>query len=297
MSPETALAVMLALLAGPTAIWLAYLVIRGNQGRYGGSFLAGSESSGRAQSTTNQTEELIAEGFWVCRNCRSMNRREVKLCYACRKAQDRPPARAVPVMAEGIARPPDKVPVAAVAHPRRRTTDAAVARTMQDRPPTRGVPVMAEGIARPPDKVPVAAVARPRQSRTDTTDTAVAGLAAVAAAAAGVESPVREPGHAPPAAPSKASASAFVSATFCPFLRLAHDRATLYGFPDPRNVCYASPARSGASKWSARRIIMERSATARPQPIGAGHQGSTCLTAAHEQCAWYLAGDAASAIR
>ena len=353
MSPEAGLAIILTLLVGPTAIWLAYLAIRGNQGRYGESFLAGSASSDGAQTTTNQTEELIAEGFWICGTCRSMNRRGAKLCYACRTApasEEEPapeeqapnelPIRGVPVMAEGIARPPNKVLVAAVAHPkgrsadaavadakpdelpargvpepadsiapepadsiapppdkapeapatrpRRRRTDAAVAHAKPDELPARGVPEPADSIAAPPDKAPEAPATRPRRRRTD-----VAAAAAATAAAADI--PVRgpEPEHAPSAAPRQASAGASV----CPFLGLVNDPATWCGYPDPRNVCHAAPARDETSRWSAAQLLIDRFAGRQSQPIAAEHQGSMCLTAAHEQCARYSADDATPAGR
>ncbi len=291
----------MTLLLGPTAIWLVFLVIRGREARHGESFLASSESSGSAQAAADRIDRLIAEGFWVCPTCRSMNRHEAKACYGCRTvpttkegaARDETPFHGVPVMAEGITQPPDRIP------------EAAVVRARPPEPLVRGVPEVAEQLARPPATAPKGPAARRRSPSTAAATSAAAAAATGAASATVAASPavavspavaaVDGPGRQP--APTRSPDAVPASASVCPFLGLSHDRTTWCGFPDSRNVCHAVPAPGETSFRSAARSIIDRSARARSRPIEAAHQGSTCLTAAHEQCARYPAGDPVPARR
>jgi hypothetical protein len=73
----------------------------------------------------------------------------------------------------------------------------------------------------------------------------------------------------------------------CPFLGLRDDPSTRYDFPESTNRCYAASRRSAGSVAFVTRIVAAFSGTKRPQPIGAKHQATCCLTTAHETCARY----------
>jgi hypothetical protein len=115
MNPEFGVVLIVALLWGPTALWLTYSTIRGHRGQHdSGPFTAVSEPMRSLQLAPDELEALVdLDGFWVCGTCRSLNRREGNRCYSCRTAKgiagrqapgQLPVSRGVPVMAEGIAR-------------------------------------------------------------------------------------------------------------------------------------------------------------------------------------------------
>jgi hypothetical protein len=113
MSPELGFALLLTLLWGPTALWLAYRALRGHRSRRSELFTVGSETVPIPLRAPGQPEGLASQGFWVCGACRSMNRRKAKHCYSCQTAMGstgqpapgvQPVSRMVPVMAEGLAR-------------------------------------------------------------------------------------------------------------------------------------------------------------------------------------------------
>ena len=124
MSSELGIAIVLTLLWGPTALWLAYRALRGRQ-RTNPIEVFLSES-GQAGSQLAESElGLLGEpdGPWVCRTCRSLNRREANRCYSCRMAKDSagrhaagelPVRPGVPVMAESIARSSGELAAATV---------------------------------------------------------------------------------------------------------------------------------------------------------------------------------------
>jgi hypothetical protein len=238
MGPEI-LVLFVALLWGPTALWLVYRTVRGHRGRVPESVKAASE---RWKLAPGGPESLVVpDEFWSCGRCRSLNRREANRCYRCETARDSvggrepselPVSPGVPVMAEGIARSSAELPVSP------------------------GVPVMAEGIARSSDQVAGTAVAAARN------------------ATPAPEILVRAAEPMLPAAPPEAP----VGVPVCPFLGLKDDPSTHYDFPHPANLCRAASNR-------------------RAQPIEPGHQGSHCLTAAHNLCARYPAIEVASANR
>ena len=118
MSPEVGFALFLTLLWGPTALWLGYRAIREHRSHRSGSFSMASETVSRSLPESIAPDGLLAQGFWVCGACRSVNRRGVKRCYGCKMAMEstgqpgsgsqpvpQPVGRMVPVMAEAIAVP------------------------------------------------------------------------------------------------------------------------------------------------------------------------------------------------
>jgi len=264
MDPEFGVVLIVALLWGPTALWLAYITIRGHRGQHdSGPFTAVSEPMRSLQLAPDELEALVElDGFWVCRTCRSLNRREGNRCYSCRTAKgiagrqapgQLPFSRGVPVMAEGIARSSGQLPF------------------------SRGVPVMAEGIARSSGAATgtTVAIATPRNAPPEP------------------ETHVPAPGHLLSAALLEAPAGVPV----CPFLGWRDDPSTRYDFPDPTNLCHATSEWGATSVASPRRILTGVAGTRRSSPIGLGHQESHCLTAAHEQCARYPAVEVVAANR
>ncbi len=75
----------------------------------------------------------------------------------------------------------------------------------------------------------------------------------------------------------------------CPYLGFKNDPSTRCDFADPRNFCHAASAPGGAPSNSPRRFIPGKAGSTRSQEIGASHQGTLCLTTAHERCARYPA--------
>jgi hypothetical protein len=136
-----------------------------------------------------------------------------------------------------------------------------------DLPVRRRVPVMAGVIARSAGAAARAPVA------SATTRTAV--MASVVLAA--------DPEPQPAAGASHATAAAPV----CPYLGFRDDPSTRCDFPDPRNLCHATPGPGGGSFAPPRWSVTGKADTRRPQPIGAEHQRSSCLSATHEQCSRY----------
>ena len=115
MSPELGFLLFLALLWGPTALWLVFRAIRGHRGRLPTPF-------DRSQLTPEELDAPVgSDGFWACGTCRSLNRGGANRCYRCQTAKgsaggqapgELPAGPGIPVMAEGIARPSGELPVA-----------------------------------------------------------------------------------------------------------------------------------------------------------------------------------------
>ena len=282
MSPELGFALFLALLWGPTAIWLGYRAIRGQRSRLPGSFVVASEAEQGKPPAHDQSEALVAQGFWVCGACRSVNRREARRCYGCKTAIGPTGAPAsdeqltrpmVPVMAEGIARSSGDPAEGdgAGAHGRPRVCRQAGARGCLA-PVARPEPVAAlASVATPEPAAVLASVAAP--------EPATSRRSAPPVPAAAVSDPV----PATAAAPREAATGDPV----CPFLGFKNDPSTRCDFPDPRNLCHASVDQGTASSASHRRFIPGKAGSRRAQEIGASHQQSLCLTTAHAQCARY----------
>jgi len=113
MSPEMGV-LFVALLWGPTALWLVYRTLRGHRGRLSGPF-------SRSQLAPDELEASVdSDGFWACGTCSSLNRGEANRCYSCRTAKgsagrqapsELPVSPGVPVMADSVARSSRELPV------------------------------------------------------------------------------------------------------------------------------------------------------------------------------------------
>ncbi len=268
MSSELGFVLIVALLLGPTAMWMGYRAIRGHQPR---STPSGATSGPMpvVQRTTDEVEaEVARDGFWVCWSCRSLNRQGAATCYACHTATgsaDRPAVaepwttRGVPVMADGIARPVGRAPAASAA-----------------------------SAAAPAPMVPAATAASPA------TAAAPASAATAVLVPGGPPSAAQTPiAHEPAPTPVPVGTSRPVGAAVsaCPFLGFRDDPSTRCDFPDPRNVCHARPAR-GAAAMLSRGWAATGRGPGRSRVIDAGHQRSTCLSARYETCARYPAAPA-----
>ena len=148
MSPELGFALFLTLLWGPTALWLAYHAVRGRRSRRSESFRVASETVPNSLVAPGRPEVLVAQGFWVCGACHSLNRREAGRCYSCKAmmgstgqpAPAQQPARGmVAVMAEPEPAKAEMVPVMAQAVPviAAVTPSLAAALPRRSRPPPR----------------------------------------------------------------------------------------------------------------------------------------------------------------
>ena len=286
MSPELGITLVVALVWGPTALWLAYRRIRGHQGRQAvDPSVAVSEPVRATQRTRDELEAQVESGgFWVCATCRSLNLRGAKRCYSCRSAKGipgqqapggLPVSRGYPVMADGI-----------TGRQRR-----------GEMPVSRGYPVMAGGIARAPGAlqgnrgVPVMApglASSPGESARATAAVAVASNPTPAH-----ENLVRASLH--DALTSLVEAPEGVPV--CPFIGWRDDPSTRYDFPDPANHCHATSHQRTMAAASARRIPTGGGDRSRPQPIDPEHQKARCLTAAHGMCARYPGVEVVAATR
>ena len=112
MNAELLLVLFVALLYGPTVLWLVFRTLRGYRRRVPESGV--SERMRTSQLAPGEGESLDdPDAFWACGGCRSLNRRESNRCYSCRMAKDSASRLApgqqtvsgwVPVMADDIAR-------------------------------------------------------------------------------------------------------------------------------------------------------------------------------------------------
>jgi hypothetical protein len=202
MGPEI-LVLFVALLWGPTALWLMYRTIRGHRGRLPRPFDAASERTRSWQPAPDEPDWLVdSSEYWVCGTCNSLNRRAANHCYRCKARKsaaggqvpdEQPVSPGVPVMASGIARSSGEQPVSP------------------------GVPVMASGIARSSDEVPgtTATLATPR-----------------------IAPPAPEIlAGAPEQTLSVASTEAPAGVAVCPFLEFRDDPSARHDSPDPGNRC------------------------------------------------------------
>ena len=126
MGPELGFALLLTLLWGPTALWLAYHAVRGRRSQRSESFNVASDTATNSPVASGRPELLVAQGFWICEACHSLNRRETKRCYSCKTTAgstsqpspaQQPVGGKVAVMAEAVPAKADMVPVMAEAIP------------------------------------------------------------------------------------------------------------------------------------------------------------------------------------
>jgi hypothetical protein len=111
MNVELLLVLFLALLYGPTVLWLVFRTLRGHSRRLPENGV--SERMRSSQLAPGVGESLAdPDAFWACGGCRSLNRRESSRCYSCRMARDSASRQApgqqtvsgwVPVMADDVA--------------------------------------------------------------------------------------------------------------------------------------------------------------------------------------------------
>ena len=284
MSIEAA-ALILALLWGPTLLWLIFRAVMGPGSRRPDSFADGHATG---QSSSLAPEALLLE-YWICKDCRSVNHQGANHCYSC--GHDRAPVERVPPV-RPLTRDPlpsgnGWVPVMDAAPDQLATphTAATVRRMSNGHTPDPVDPALT------PEPVPAAAVGakaarptkRPRSARrtgaTSATAIADASVAAHTAATAPVLIAATDVETAPRTSPQALPSAPPV----CPYLGFKDDLATRCDYPDTRNVCHAAAARAGSSRVSARRLVRGGGAVA----ISPDHQVSLCLTATHQQCERY----------
>jgi hypothetical protein len=187
MAPEQALITVVALLWGPTAIWILYRLARGRSDTPRLDARKDDAASGSA-SPSNAVKLLVDDhGFWVCSVCRSFNRPEARRCYGCGTDRDlaiRPvPAGSpgtflVPVMAEEVGAQVPAVDEAAAASGPWREEIAAAAPMVAGTAAlgmTVGVPVMADGLAAAGTPVLVATAAADGMAARGAPGTVLAG--------------------------------------------------------------------------------------------------------------------------
>ena len=264
MSIETA-ALIVALLWGPTALWLIFRVVRGTGSQRPEGF------ADRHEQVRLAPEALLLD-YWVCNDCRSVNHQGANHCYSC--GIDRAPVERVR-QAEPVTM--DPVPIGNAWVP------------VMDAAPDAGV------------IVPVAATAargasRPRSRRWNVVGGAP-GAIGDASVAAHME-PALPDSVAPPA-PAAALVAPSVAAPaprrrrpaqssvppVCPFIGFQDDPATRCDYPDARNVCHAAAASAGSSSPMPWRL--GRGGRGRSVAILPDHQSAVCLTADHRQCGRY----------
>jgi hypothetical protein len=215
MSLEAA-AIILALLWGPTALWLIFRALRGQTGGTRESFV---REPARLQTVQAPLEAVIRNEYWICKDCRSVNHLGAMQCYAC--GIKRPPPQPVAphptptgngwvaTMDPGVGRrTPEPVPVT------RLQPSSAVA---PDRPVATPVPELA---AEPSIVAATAAPKRPRTTRRAHTPAGGATAAELSVAAhmtavppAAIEPAAKATELAPDAARVAAAAAAASPAT------------------------------------------------------------------------------------
>ena len=235
-------ALIVALLWGPTLLYLVFRAARGPANRGPDPFAGG----GHTDASASEPGTIL--GYWVCRWCRSANRLADGRCYGCRAERvvaDLLAPAPVPVPAPNPAtadmQPAGNgwVPVMQAA-----TRTAVFADVMGHSNPAvagadpDGSPAGLEPAVAAPPATATRARRRARSTRVAATASEAALLAdasmpaSAAAAAVVVATPVADVGRQPsPSAPP-----------VCPFLGLKGDPATRCDYPDERNQCHAGPA-------------------------------------------------------
>jgi hypothetical protein len=316
MSSETALVVVIALLWGPTMLWLLFRLARGQSARHEFGI---RDQPAQVQASTPASADLSAlvhtHGFWLCESCKSLNRREAKKCYACRTARDRIASEpAAPAEAPALVPVMDATRYRALGpeHANALSTTASAATAATGAPPMstgagtvtgepgHGIAALASGaaVAHSATAASSATGERPHGGAGDDRGTPAStptipaqgsfdhGPATVAASAGLAARESRDVAAAAPATPRAGLA-------VCPFVGLDSDPSTWFDFPDPDNVCHAIPADDGSVVGSVLRIVGARPSA---RLLDAETQESRCLTEAHRECSRYLAAMAVLAV-
>jgi len=288
MSIEGA-ALILALLWGPTALWLIVRAARGPGSSRPDSFVDAGASSQQAQDAPDM---LLLE-YWVCTDCRSVNHLGAMRCYGC--GTDRAPMEpAAPATPDPLPTGTSWVPVMDAATDRHAAEPvAAMLRTAA----LASAPV--HDVSPPElDAVPAAAVAATAASgkrRSRATGRASAARApatladaSVAAHTATAAPVIIGPADGAPVRPTRRRARSTEPAVprACPFLGFKDDPTTRCDYADARNVCHAAAAAAASSGTVAGRL-RRGGRGGRSASISPAHQASLCLTANHQQCERY----------
>ena len=289
-------ALIIALLWGPTLLYLVFRAARGPANRGPDPFAGNGEA---ADSAASGQGTIL--GYWLCRSCRSANRLADRRCYGCRAERS-----AVDLLAP-IPAPADPQPAGngwvPVMDPAPRF--AALA-DVSAHSFTAAPGVEPDGPPSDPEPAVAAAPATASRARRRARSTMVAGvatgpavlaevpLATSASLAAAVASPAAVATPAAVAVPQTSRSAPPV----CPFLGLKGDPATRFDYPDQRNLCHAATA-GGAKALPVLQRLKPLTTGAKAVPIDPAHQASLCLTADHEQCARYpvavpIAGEVAN---
>ena len=290
MSPEAA-AIILALLWGPTALWLIFRAVRGPTGGTRESF---TREPARRRTEQLPLEAVIRNEYWICKDCRSVNHLGAMQCYAC--GIKRPPPE--PVAPEPALTGNGWVAVMDPTVARRTTEPVPVTRlqpTTSARPPDPPVAVpMPEPAPEPAMAAAGAAASRatkrsraPKRPRTPAGGATAAELSVAAhmtAAPPAAVAPAAIAPAAPEPAPPLAQLTPSITPPVCPYLGFKDDPATQCSYPDDRNVCHAAAAKAGSSIPSPLRLVR---GGRRTLPISAEHQAMLCLTTEHRQCDRY----------
>jgi len=326
MNPEQALVLIVALLWGPTMLWLIIRYVRGprESNRRIGMGDDARDAAGELiwpSPGVKELAELVDQSeFWVCEACRSINRPGTKRCYACRLKRGDP----VPVRESDTAQP-QMVPV--MARPDERRPEARPGKPVEGQPapaerplaPVASAYVAGQWVATASTKrAPGAATGPAPSSARNGTATAPAGTpasgvaAGARARAAAQGGPVADPmvPTATPTVPAAAVPAVDVAATatsaqrqtpggesaagVCPFVRLEGDPTTWYDFPHPGNLCHALTGEPAPRRGGLAGLFGGRLGGSRPEVTTPEVQATLCLTAAHVQCARYKAGRASA---
>lgn len=298
ISPELGFLLFLALLWGPTALWLIVRAARGPRSRAEGTF----DTTLRSAASTQALAEVAPDDavFWICAACRSVNRPQAGRCYSCRARKGAPPLVAadgpagspgVPVMAQDVAR--------SAAMPLAVTGVSATTG-----PAPAAIPIVAEPVAVGPGRgpatvpaglgpaapaaasaTPPAAAGRPASGERVATPVLAGAVAApaVAAAAAATAIPAASAAAAP-TAPTWAGPGATPVSSACPYLGLRADRATRFDFPDDQHACHAG---SGTPIGQSQPSRGEKRRTGNAPAIAIDHQAAYCLSGAYPRCPRY----------
>ncbi len=322
MSPELALATIVALLWGPTAIWLLLQLVRGRRETFHRGVTSGTQVDAAGPSPdTGEVQALVAQhGFWVCGVCKSLNRRDAGRCYGCRTARDAAMRDPSLSPSPGTVPAPGMLPVMVDESARQDPGLFELVPATLSRP---ALGAGAEGDAVPGADVPAPTAATSPDGQL--IEPAVLGRVTRGGSAPVDQTPAGRsprvpdlPGRVPdvphgavseptgtPAQPSTVAAplpaggpmlaahgagvgSPRAGLPICPFLGIEEDPSTWYDFADPRNLCHAVPTGDLSLLGFLRRLITGRPGIGPSQVITAAQQQTRCLTAAHRECARYV---------